>query len=326
MTDSDVRGDAEAWLAAVVGNSFDAILSKTLDGVITSWNGGAERLFGYAADEAIGHSITIIIPPDRLNEEDAILARLRRGERIEGFETIRRHRDGRLLDIELTVSPVRDRQGNIVGASKIARDIGERKAQREAHGLIVREMHHRVKNLLTVVHSLVGFSRRQVSNGSDFADDFAQRIRALATAHDLILVDPDRPRPGQKTSLGQLVEAILRPYRLDGHISFGGSSLLVGANAVTTLALLLHELATNAIKHGALSSGGTLDIAIEPQNNKTRILWREAGVPQRDDGPKGLGTGLLKVAIMAIDGRLERHWDADILTITIDIPNETLEI
>jgi PAS domain S-box-containing protein len=122
------RGIEErARLAAIVASSDDAIISKSLDGVIRSWNAGAERIFGYSADEAIGQSITMLIPPERLEEETTILARLRAGERIDHFETVRVARDGRRIDISLTVSPIRDSAGTITGASKVARDITERK-------------------------------------------------------------------------------------------------------------------------------------------------------------------------------------------------------
>ena len=114
---------ADLLLSAIVDSSDDAIISKDLNGVITSWNKGAERMFGYTAEEAVGRSITILIPPDRQGEEPNILARLRRGERMDHFETVRRRKDGTLLDISLTISPIRDSQGAIIGASKIARDI-----------------------------------------------------------------------------------------------------------------------------------------------------------------------------------------------------------
>ena len=115
------------WIGSVVESSDDAIISKNLDGIITSWNRGAERLFGYTAEEAIGQPVTIIIPQDRLDEEREILARIRRGERIDHFETVRQRKHGGLVSISLTVSPVKNAEGSIVGASKVARDITEQK-------------------------------------------------------------------------------------------------------------------------------------------------------------------------------------------------------
>ena len=118
---------AASSLSAIVDSSDDAIISKDLNGTITSWNKGAERLFGYTAEELIGKSITLLIPPDRQNEEPEILARLRKGERVDHFETLRRRKDGTLLDISLTISPVKNASGQIIGASKIARDTSETK-------------------------------------------------------------------------------------------------------------------------------------------------------------------------------------------------------
>jgi PAS domain S-box-containing protein len=119
--------NAASWLTAIIESADDAIVSKTLDGIITSWNGGAARIFGYSAEEAIGKPISILFPPEQLDEEPNILARIRRGERIDHYETIRVRKDGSLVDISLTVSPIKDPDGRIIGASKIARDIGERK-------------------------------------------------------------------------------------------------------------------------------------------------------------------------------------------------------
>src|ERR1043165_8486173 len=133
--------DPTLRLAAIVESSDDAIVSKDLNGIITSWNRGAEDLFGYTADEAIGQSITMLIPPDRLAEEDMVLGRIRRGERVEHFDTIRRRKDGSLVPISLTVSPIRDAAGTIVGASKIARNVADRKRiEGELEGLQGRLM------------------------------------------------------------------------------------------------------------------------------------------------------------------------------------------
>jgi PAS domain S-box-containing protein len=127
-----MKDEAQATLAAIVESSDDAIVSKTLEGVIRTWNKGAERIFGYTADEVVGKSILIIIPEDRKDEEPRILERLRRGERVDHFETVRVRKDGRKIDVSVTISPIRDSNGRMIGASKIARDITEQKQiQRE---------------------------------------------------------------------------------------------------------------------------------------------------------------------------------------------------
>jgi PAS domain S-box-containing protein len=123
VSDEHVR----ALLAAIIESSDDAIVSKTMDGIITSWNGGAERMLGWPAEMAIGRHIMLIVPEERRAEENEVLERLGRGERIHHFDTVRVTRDGRLIDVSLTVSPVRDAAGRIVGASKIARDVSERR-------------------------------------------------------------------------------------------------------------------------------------------------------------------------------------------------------
>ncbi|HWG10742.1 MAG TPA: PAS domain S-box protein [Rhodanobacteraceae bacterium] len=141
-----VREDAERlardsqWLAAIVQSSPDAIISKDLDGIISSWNEGAERLFGYTAAEAIGQPVTLLMPADRAGEEAGILARIRNGEVVDHYETVRRHKNGSLLDISLTVAPIRNARGDIIGGSKIARDIGARKQiERERAEALERE-------------------------------------------------------------------------------------------------------------------------------------------------------------------------------------------
>jgi PAS domain S-box-containing protein len=138
--------DVDALMAAIVESSDDAIISKDLNGIIVSWNDGAERLFGYAAAEVIGKPVMILIPPGRADEEPYILERIRRGEKVEHYETVRRRKDGSEVDISLTVSPVRDKSGKVIGASKIARDISERKrAEIEREELLRRETEARAE-------------------------------------------------------------------------------------------------------------------------------------------------------------------------------------
>jgi PAS domain S-box-containing protein len=142
---------ANAWLAAIVESADEAIASKTLEGIVTSWNPAAEKLFGYAAEEMIGRHISILAAPGRENEMPAILERLRRGEKIDHYETVRRRKDGRLVNISLTVSPIRDEAGQIIGASKIARDITENKRAEAA----LRASEERFRNLATAVPDMV---------------------------------------------------------------------------------------------------------------------------------------------------------------------------
>jgi two-component system sensor kinase FixL len=165
-------------LAAIVASSEDAIISKTLDGVVTSWNGAAERIFGYTAEEMIGQPISILTAPGHADEMPLILDRIRRGERIERYETERRHKDGRIIDVSLTVSPVRDEAGRIIGASKIARDITEAKhahaalLEREAHlrsildtipdGMVVIDERGIVQSLSTTAELMFGYSADEV--------------------------------------------------------------------------------------------------------------------------------------------------------------------
>jgi PAS domain S-box-containing protein len=130
------NAQASSLLAAIVDSSDDIIISKNLDGIITSWNNTARRVFGYSSEEAIGAHITLIIPKDRLPEEGTIISRVRRGERIEHFDTVRQRKDGTLIDISLTISPVRDSSGRIVGASKVAREITDRKRAERSTALL----------------------------------------------------------------------------------------------------------------------------------------------------------------------------------------------
>ena len=151
VTEQKREEETRSLLAAIVSASDDAIVSKTLDGIILSWNQGAQRLFGYSPAEAVGRSIDLIIPPEFRPEERQILQRIRQGDRIDHFETIRVTKDGRRLDISLTVSPVRDESGRVIGASKVARDITERKQMDEA----LREADRRKDEFLaTLAHEL----------------------------------------------------------------------------------------------------------------------------------------------------------------------------
>ena len=164
-------------LAAIVESSDDAMISKILDGTITSWNKGAEHLFGYTAEEVIGQNITIIIPPDRLSEEVMILQRLRRGERIEHFDTLRMRKDGTMIDISLTISPIKDPDGRVIGASKVARDITERKRAERA----LQEAHDHLESLVALRTAAVRKLSAQMIRSQD-----EERRRISRELHDSV--------------------------------------------------------------------------------------------------------------------------------------------
>lgn len=163
-------------LAAIVESSEDAIVSKTLDGVITSWNRGAERIFGYTAAEAIGQRINLIIPRDRWDEEDRILERLRRGETIGHFETVRLHKSGELLDISLTISPVMDSNGTVVGASKVARDVSGRKQLDR----VLRDSEERFRTLAGSLESQVRARTQELERRNFEILEQSEQLRELS--------------------------------------------------------------------------------------------------------------------------------------------------
>ncbi len=211
---------ADGLLSAIVDSSDDAIISKDLDGVITSWNKSAERLFGYTAEEAIGQTVAaLLIPDDRQEEEPDILARLRRGERVDHFETVRRRKDGSLVDISLTISPVKDQQGRIVGASKIARDITPRMAYEKrlveqarlldlsSDAILVRDGRDRILYWNQAAEKMYGFAR----------EDALGKI-----SHELLKTEFPEPLSGIR-------EKLLRDGRWSGeliHACCGGSRIV----------------------------------------------------------------------------------------------------
>lgn len=315
-------------LAAIVESSEDAILAKNLDGIITSWNNGAERLFGYRAEEAIGKSVTMLIPPERHDEEPAILSRIRRGQRVEPYETVRRRKDGSLIDIRLTVSPVRDGHGVIVGASKIAHDISDRKRAEEKLRLLLREMNHRIKNLFALSSSVVRLSGRGAATPQDAVTAAQERLSALARAHALTVSD-GAEAAALPASLHALIYAIIAPYQhADGEarVSLRGPDLDIDSEVLTTLALLLHELATNAAKYGALSSNcGSIDVQSTIDGDSLQLDWSEKGDSQPAGRPgdalsDGFGSQLIRTAVQQLGGEFSREWQAQGLAIRLVIP------
>jgi len=327
IADDPKAPDPRDWLAAIIEGSSDAIISKDLDGIIQSWNTGATRLLGRIAEEAIGKSITILIPEDRLDEEPAILAQIERGQRVEHFETKRRRKDGSLVDISLTISPIHNVHGDIVGASKIARDITETLMAHAQQRLLMGEMRHRVKNLFALAGAIVSISARSVAHEGDVIANVRARLASLARAHELTMSDRlDDPEAGQAVTLLTLVRAILEPYASEGRIGIGGDDCAAGGKAISGLALLLHELATNAAKHGSLATeAGRLDVHVAIVGDTVRLTWRETGGPAPSSGgAAGFGSRLEQGLASALGATVERDWRPTGLVVAVVVSKAKL--
>jgi len=310
-----------ARLASIVASSDDAIISKTLDGRITSWNASATRIFGYHADEMIGQPITRIIPPELHAEESEIIARLKRGERIDHYETVRVAKDGRRIDMSLTTSPLRDKSGRVIGASKVGRDITERKQAEQLQRTLTNELIHRIKNTLATVQAIATQSLLRAKSPSDFVSSFIGRVQAMAKAHTLLT-----KTMMQGTDVTELVsEQVLLGVSDDNRISCSGPLLVLDAQQALHLALVLHELATNARKYGALSvPNGRLSVSWQMRTNGGRnllLLWKESSGPKvTAPSERGFGSTLIEQTLRAHGGEASVHYNTDGVTWEIELP------
>ncbi len=197
-----VSPDAPGHLAAIISSSDDAIVSKTLDGIIVTWNGAAERLFGYSSEEAVGRHISLIIPKDRLDEETFVVGRIRAGLNVDHYETVRQRKDGSFIDISLTVSPIHAADGTIVGASKIARDISQQKELQRLAEEASRAKDHFLATLShelrTPLNTVLGYVQ-MLQKGSLPADQQARAIDVISR---------------NAAALGRLVDDVLDTSRI----------------------------------------------------------------------------------------------------------------
>jgi PAS domain S-box-containing protein len=304
-------------LAAIIESSDDAIISKNLDGIITSWNRGAERVFGYTPDEAIGQPITIVIPQDRQDEERTILTRIRRGERIDHFETVRQRKYGSLITISLTVSPLKNAEGTIVGASKIARDITEQKRAQEQIAILAREAEHRSKNLLASVQATVMLSQSDTPQG--LKQVIEGRIRALANVNSLFVATR-----WIGAELSEIAKQELAPYsgRDERRVRIEGPQVLLAPNAAQSIAVALHELVTNAAKYGGLSSAdGRVELEwTHAADGRLNLRWTETGGPAvQSPTREGFGRRIITQMIGQLDGNARFDWRAEGLICDISL-------
>jgi PAS domain S-box-containing protein len=305
-------------LASIVEFSDDAIVSKNLDSIILTWNKGAERLFGYSANEVIGKPVTILMPPERLDEESAILKRIRCDERVEHYETVRCRKDGSLVDISLTVSPIKNAQGKVVGASKIARDITDRKRSEAQLAILAREAEHRAKNVLASVQATVHLSQSDTPAGLKAAIE--GRIQALANVHALFVQSR-----WTGADLRDLVRQELSPYfqSEEARTRIDGPSVLLEPEVAQSVAVILHELATNAAKYGALAAArGRVQVEWSRAADERLVLrWTETGGPQVSTRTrKGFGSRVMEAMIRAQNGEMRFDWRAEGLACEIAFP------
>ena len=293
--------------AAIVESSDDAIISKDVNGIITSWNAGAERIFGYLAEEVIGKSVKILIPADHQSEEDTILERIRSGQRIEHYETVRQRKYGGLVDISLTVSPIKNAHGAVVGASKIARDISERKRNQAQIAMLAREAEHRVKNVLATVQATIHLT--QADTPDLLKQAIEGRIQALANVHTLFVKSR-----WTGAELRSLVMQEILPYSQGDHrrVRVDGPPLFLETSTAQTIAVALHELTTNAAKYGSLSvPAGRVHIEWSHQGGENLTLrWTETGGPPvQPPTRKGFGTRVMEAMVRGqLNGDIRFDW------------------
>lgn len=299
--------DATQRIAAIVDSSDDAIVSKDLNGIIMSWNKAAERTFGYAAEEAIGKSITMLIPPELQHEEIEIIGRIRRGERVEHYETVRHGKQGNVIHVSLTISPVKNALGRIIGASKIARDITERRRTEQHIAILAREAEHRAKNVLATVQATVRLSHADTPDG--LKEAITGRIRALTNVHTLFVQSR-----WTGAELRNLAAQELAPYCQDGdeRARADGPSLVLEPSAAQAIAVTLHELATNAAKYGALSvPEGRVQVSWSHAADGQLVLrWSETGGPvARAPARNGFGMRVIDSLVRGqLNGEARFDW------------------
>lgn len=270
---------ANGHLAAIVRSSNDAIVSKTTSGIVMTWNAAAERMFGYTAAEIVGTSIRVLIPKDRQQEEDDILEKIVVGVDVKNFDTIRRRKDGTTFSASITVSPIHDSAGNIIGASKIVRDITEQKHREALVDLLLAEVNHRSKNMLALVQAIA----RQVSKPEDksFVDRLTARLQSLTASQDALFQSGWRG-----VDVKTLIGLQLAHFKdlIGARIFISGPPITLAASPAQILGMSIHELATNASKYGALSNDSgrvridwdLLDAETQP---RFTIAWREENGP-----------------------------------------------
>jgi two-component sensor histidine kinase len=258
----------------------------------------------------------MVIPEDRQDEELEILTRIRRGERIDHYETIRQHKHGSYIVVSLTVSPIRDAEDRIIGASKIARDITEPKRNQEHIAMLAREAEHRSKNLLSSVQAIVNSSRSDTLQG--LKDAISGRIQALANVHSLFV---ESRWIGAELSLIATQE--LAPFcEQEGRVHIDGPPTFLKPDVAQALAVTLHELATNAAKYGSLSMArGRVELNWQQHADGSLVVrWTETGPLVQKPAHSGFGSLVIQRMIEQLKGTVEFDWHSEGLVCGLSLP------
>lgn len=321
------KSHSKARLAAIVDSSFDAIISKDLSGTIVSWNNAAERLFGFTAGEAIGKSIYIVIPDERHDEEVEIIRRLKLGEQIETFETVRRKRNGQPVAVSITISPIANKRGKIVGACEIARDISEAKEKERRLRLLMREINHRVKNQYAVILAVISQTAARSRDIQGFEKRIRERIMGLSHSHNLLSsVD------WAGVDLRELVSHQVKPFNKAGEFTLSGPDILLDANAVLNIGMALHELIVNRVQYADLNQSSVIIswyVDHKGDQPKFQLIWRETSIRNPDLLEQGNGFGSLvlrRIVASALGGQSSWKVGGDVLTWTLLAPLSTINI
>ncbi|MEO5566592.1 MAG: chemotaxis protein CheB [Luteimonas sp.] len=324
ITDRKLHEYERGRLAAIVDSSRDAIIGHALDGTIDSWNAGAERLLGYPVATVLGQPLSMLLPEAASTEMASLLLSCGQEQQTPEVEMAWLGRDGKLVEVALTCSPVRDSSGNTISHSTIARDISERKRTARHLQLMLAELNHRVKNTLSSVQAIAMQTLANAPTLEAFEQAFMSRLIALSNTHNLLAVDA-----WKGVGLREIVLAELAPYRQerDSRAEVSGEALRLDAKSALALGMALHELATNAGKYGALSvQEGCVDVHWEtrPEHNRTwlRLRWVERNGPKvTPPTTRGFGTRLLSDGLgFELDGEVSLEFAAAGLVCIIDVP------
>ncbi|MGI4946929.1 MAG: sensor histidine kinase, partial [Janthinobacterium lividum] len=314
---------ARSRLAAIVESSQDAIIAHSLDGLVTSWNDGARRLLGASTREAVGQPMPALVRDALPWDWADMLRKLQHGEQLPLFECAGTTKNGELIEVSVTVSPILEGSGRIAGVSLVARDISARRMAEQKAALLLGELDHRVKNILAIVSAVISQTLKTTPTPEAFATEVNGRVQAIAKAHSLLTQSGHG-----EVSLRAILRIELAPYdRGTGNVSVTGQDVALTPKAGLALAMAVHELASNAAKYGALSiTSGRLTIAwdILPGAGAPALTltWTETGGPAVSPPTRrGFGTTLIERALThEIDAEVSREFLAGGLLCTIAVP------